>query len=297
MYRKSRAIVLMAALVLALAFPAAAVADRGKGEQAAGGPKVRGKLTVEGTVVAVHPGASTFTMRVTKPGHVRRAGSDILVVLVQQATELNLRGHDDDEEVAFRLARIADVRVGDRVMVDGFRLDDGRILALRLDIKNRAVAGPGPLPPRAAASGVVTARGVSSLVIVSAEGTRTILITPTTEFRGQRTSFAAIQAGDMVVVQGTVNADGSIVARRVETTFTGGVTMSGVITTKSSIGPQFLILNNSLAVNVSGDTRILSGGHLRSFGDLQVGQSIAVTGNPVTVAGVTVAINARVITF
>lgn len=296
MHRKRIAVVLTAMFVLTAVLAAPGLAAPGKSGQAQG-PRVRGSLTVEGIVSAVNPGASMFVLRVTKPGHARRAGSDTLVVLVQQGTELKLRGRDDDEHVAFRAASIADVRVGDRVKVDGFRLDDGRILALRLDIKNRAVAGPGPLPP-AAASGVVTAKGFSSLVILGADGIpRTVLITPSTEFRGQRTSFATVQAGDSVVVQGTVNADGSIVARRVETTFTGGATTTGVITAKSSIGPQFLILNNALAVNVSSDTRIISGGQLRAFGDLQVGQMVTVTGNPITVAGVTVAINARVITF
>ncbi len=294
--------ILTAALVIALAtmlvLPAAAPAGPAKGSQGRG-PAVRGKLIVEGIVTAVNPTASAFTLQITKPGHQMRAGGSTLVVLVQQATLVKVKGPgDDDENVARRSASIADVHVGDRVQVEGFRLDDGRVVALRLDIKNRAVAGPGIQPPNAAATGVVTAKGASSLVIAGTDGgNRVILITPSTDFRGQRASFAAIQPGDMVVVQGTVNADGSIVARQIETTFSAGTTISGVVTAKSTVGPMFLILNNSLAVNVSADTRIVSGGQSRSFADLQVGQTVTVMGTPISVGGVTVGINARVIMF
>jgi len=99
------------------------------------------------------------------------------------------------------------------------------------------------------------------------------------------------------MVQGTVNSDGSIAARRVETTLSGGTTISGQITSKSAVGSLFLILNNSIAVNMAGDTQVISFGQIRSFHDLRVGQTITVTGSPIVIGGVTVAINARTIIF
>ncbi|MBI2247254.1 MAG: hypothetical protein HYU65_04905 [Armatimonadetes bacterium] len=295
--RKSLAMFLAIALVLTLVLPMTAFADKGKGKGK--GLSVRGKIKVEGVVTGVSPGASMFTMRVTK--HASRAGSGNLVVLVQRATELKVRHNDDDDddedEHARRIASINDLRVGDRVQLEGFRLDDGRILALKLDIKNRRIAGP-PEPEGVVAQGVVSAKGANTLAVVGSDGvTRIVLVTAATDIRGRRNSFAEIQPTDVVVVQGTVNADGTVLARRIEVVFAGGTQMSGVITAKSSVGPQFLIMNNSIAVNVSGDTRIISGGFLRSFNDLQVGQTITVSGEPVRIGGVTVGINARVITF
>lgn len=295
MHRKFTAAILAAVLALALVFPAAALADKGKSAKSRG-PQVQGKLTIEGIVTAVNNAGGAFTIQVTNPGHAQRAGSMTLLVLVQQATELQLTGRDDDDNGgARRRASIADIRVGDRVKLEGFRLDDGRILALRLQIKNRTVAGPGRF--EFVASGVVTTKGANSLMILANGTPRAILITPSTEFRGQRNWFGAVQPGDFVMVQGTVNADGSIVARRVETTISGGTTLIGQITSKSAVGPLFLILNNSIAVNVASDTQVISFGQIRSFHDLQVGQTITVTGSPIVIGGVTVAINARTITF
>jgi hypothetical protein len=301
MHRKVTAAILAAVLALALVFPAAALADKGKSAKSKG-PQVQGKLTVEGIVTAINNGGGAFTIQVTNPGHTRRVGSQTFLVLVQLATELQLSGRRDDDDEdnddnsgARRRASIADIRVGDRVKLEGFRLDDGRILALRLQIKNRTVAGPGQF--EFAASGVVTTKGANSLVILANGTPRAILITPSTEFRGHRNWFGAVQPGDFVMVGGTVNADGSIVARRVETTISGGTTLSGRITSKSAVGSLFLILNNSIAVNVAGDTQVISFGQIRSFHDLQVGQTITVTGSPIVIGGVTVAINARTITF
>jgi hypothetical protein len=301
MHRKVTAAILAAVLALALVFPAAALADKGKSAKSKG-PQVQGKLTVEGIVTAINNGGGAFTIQVTNPGHTRRVGSQTFLVLVQLATELQLSGRRDDDDEdnddnsgARRRASIADIRVGDRVKLEGFRLDDGRILALRLQIKNRTVAGPGQF--EFAASGVVTTKGANSLVILANGTPRAILITPSTEFRGHRNWFGAVQPGDFVMVGGTVNADGSIVARRVETTISGGTTLSGQITSKSAVGSLFLILNNSIAVNVAGDTQVISFGQIRSFHDLQVGQTITVTGSPIVIGGVTVAINARTITF
>ena len=294
--RKILAIVLTLALALTLVLPMAAFADKGKGK-GEGSSRVRGKVEVEGTVTSVNPGALMFTMNVTKDQ--KRVGSSSVIVLVQRATELEVRQDDDDDdhEHARRIASITDVRVGDRVKLEGFRLDDGRILALKLKIRNRRIAAP-PEPQGVVAQGVVTAKGGSTLTVVGGDGvTKVVLVTAATDVRGQRNSFAAIQTTDVVVVQGTMNADGTVSARRIEVVFAGGTQMPGVITAKSTVGPQFLILNNSLAVSIAGDTRIVSGGHLRSFTDLQVGQTITVSGDPIRIGGVMVGINARVISF
>jgi len=311
--RKLIAIVLTLALVMVLVVPMAALADNeGKRKDKGRGVSIRGKIQVEGVVRSMDFGSSMFTMRVTK--HANRVGNDNLIVLVQRGTALRTAGRgndddddddDDDKERARRIATISDIRVGDRVKLEGFRLDDGRILALKLQIRNRRIVGR-PDFQGVEAQGVVTSKGFNTLTVVSGNGiTRIVLVTVATEVRGQRNSFAAIQPNDVVVVQGNVNADGTVSASRIEvvfasggTAFNGGSTQrTGVITAKSSSGGQFLILDNSFAVNVSSDTRILWGGQLRSFADLQVGQRVMVSGDPIRVGGITVGINARVISL
>jgi hypothetical protein len=309
--RKLIAIVLTLALVMVLVVPMAALADnegkgKGKGRSASNkGVSIRGKIQVEGVVTSMDFGSSMFTMRITR--NANRVSNDSLVVLVQRGTELRASGRndDDDDERFRRIATINDIQVGDRVKLEGFRLDDGRILALKLQIRNRRIAGR-PDFQGVEAQGVVTGKGFNTLTVVSGNGvTRTVLVTAATDVRGQRNSFAAIQPNDVVVVQGNVNADGTVSASRIEvvfasggTAFNGGSTQkTGVITSKSTTGGQFLILDNSFAVNVSGDTRILWGGQLRSFADLQVGQRVMVSGDPIRVGGITVGINARVISL
>lgn len=309
--RKFIAIVLTLALVMVLVVPMAALADNeGKRKDKGRGVSIRGKIQVEGVVTSIDFGSSMFTMRVTK--HANRVSNDHLVVLVQRGTALRTAGRgndddddDDDEERARRIATISDIRVGDRVKLEGFRLDDGRILALKLQIRNRRIVGR-PDFQGVEAQGVVTSKGFNTMTVVSGNGiTRLVLVTPATEVRGQRNSFAAIQTNDVVVVQGNVNADGTVSASRIDvvfasggTAFNGGSTQrTGVITAKSSTGPQFLIIDNSFAVNVSSDTRILWGGQLRSFADLQVGHRVMVSGDPIRVGGITVGINARVISL
>jgi hypothetical protein len=309
--RKSLAIILAIMLVMVLVLPMAASADN-KGKAKNRGLSVRGKVQTEGIVTSVDPGSSMFTMQLTRRDN--RVGTDTVVVLVQRATQLQLAGRDDDDddddERSRYFATINDIRVGDRVRLEGFRLDDGRILALKLNIRNRRIAdrrGERNLPSRGVvAQGVVSAKSFNHLTVVGSDGvTRVVLVTPATDVRGQRNSFGAIQTNDVVVVQGTVNADGSVSARQIEVVFAsggtafngGGTQRTGVITAKSTTGGQFLILDNSFAVNISGDTRILWGGQLRSFGDLQVGQRVTVSGDPIRVGGITVGINARVISL
>ncbi len=295
MRTRTAAPLLAALLVFMLsALPAAITGPKGNG-------KVTGKVQVEGVITAVNPVGSMFTMQATK----RAAGT--FVVLVQQATELKIKhkgGRDEDEdedrnEAVHRGASIADFRTGDRVKVEAFRLDDGRLLALKIDVTSRVLPAqqPQPRPQGLIAQGVVTARNQNALAIIGADNVPRLVIVPsTTVVTGQRTSFAAIVPNDVVRVEGTVNADNSLTARQIEVVFASGFQLIGRITFKSST-PQFLVINNSQTVNVAGDTRIISGAVQRSFADLQVGQTVTVVGTPMTVAGVTVGVNARVITF
>lgn len=269
-------------------------------------PTVHGKVNVEGVITAVDRLASAFLLRVTKHG------SGTTLVLVQDATELVVTRHktrgkerdedDEDEgreEHARQQASITDVHVGDQVKVQGFQLDDGRLLALQIDIRNRVVPVHPPVPlPSLIAQGVVIAMSLTTITVLDASGpARVVQVAASTPVTGQRAWIGAIVPDDVVRVEGVLNRDGSVTARRIDVVFASGYQVTGRITQKGAIGGQFLILDNRLAVNVAADTRIISGGQMRSFSDLQVGQVVTAAGTPVTVGPFTIGENAKVITF
>ncbi len=292
---RQRSVAALAAFALAVTLAASPAAY--------GGPKVKGKVMIEGIVTAVNTFASTLTVQAQA-----KHNTVIETVLVQSATELRIKrggkqDEDEDEDEGGRFvhrAAVTDFHVGDRVRLEAFRLDDGRLLALRAQILNRAVAfqpQPQPVPQGLVAQGVVTGKSLNALTILDRGGaTRFVVVPATAVVTGQRTSFAAIVPNDVVRVEGVANSDNSITARQVEVVFAGAYQITGRITLKSPT-PQFLIINGSQSVNVASDTRIISGGQLRSFADLQVGQTVTVSGTPITIAGATIGVNAHVITF
>lgn len=71
----------------------------------------RGEVKLDGTVVSADQGSMLV-----------QSGAGQTVVLIQRSTE-------------FKGSR--SVRVGDRVKINGFRMDDGRVFATRIDVKKR----------------------------------------------------------------------------------------------------------------------------------------------------------------
>ncbi len=270
-------------------------------------------VSVEGVITAINEGQSTFTIRVLTPGHQRQVGADTMTVRVQGGTDINIARRGDGPPVE-RSASIGDFRVGDRVHVQAFRLDNGQFIAIRVTVQNRQLqelqdetrAKSATRGQEVQFQGIVVAKGDRSLSVRLDSGRiRTVLVTSSTDLSGRAATFRAIKVGDLVSVRGTVNADGSVTARRI-TVLTEGASsnqtanqtrVTGVIVVKNSTAARFLILSTGLAVSVSDSTKILSGGRSRSFDDLKIGMTITVSGSPMTIAGYTVGLNARVINF
>jgi len=171
-----------------------------------------GRMTVEGVIASVDPEASMFRLRVFRSDRARRFGLDDLrvwVVWVQRGTRVD--GEDGDW---FARSAIWGIHRGDRVTVEGFRLDDGRLLALAIDVRERA-ASP-VFSSDIICRGVVVARGPNLIVVLDTGGTRIIIISATTRFHGLRASWAALQANDRVVIVGQANGDGTVAAREVQ---------------------------------------------------------------------------------
>jgi hypothetical protein len=299
-------IILIAALVIVTAFPAAA----GPGGQKA--PRVKSIVSVEGVITAVLEGQSSFTMRVLTPGHRQQVGADTITVLVRNTDAHFGRGDDDID----RPARVRDFRVGDRVHVQALRLDNGQFLATKVVVQNRArpVDARSGLQTAQGESvrfqGVVTEKGNRALRVRQANGNiRTVLVTSTTEITGRVRTYGDIRVGDLVDVRGTLNADGSVAARQINLlrssaggsnvapSIAGQPSISGTIVLKNTTGARFLILSSGQAVSVSDVTQIVSGGRARSFDDLRMGMTITVYGTPITLSGLTLGINALLITY
>ena len=144
-----------------------------------------GRMTVDGVIASVDSGSSTFLLRVLRPDRVRRSGLDYLPVWVQHGTRI------DDDDDWFARSALRGIHRGDRVTVEGFRLDDGRLLALAIDVKDRAFFPPPVVVNEIIFRGIVVARRPNLIVILEAGGgTRIILISATTRFRGLRASTA-----------------------------------------------------------------------------------------------------------
>ncbi len=166
-----------------------------------------GRMVVDGVVVSVRPEASTFVLHAAHPADVWWRDPPSLIVWVQRGTKV--AGWD-------RPAGLLDtLQIGDRVRVDGFRLDDGRVLALEVEVRARAVRAPAPAV--VVVRGVVVARGQALIVIVDSRGaTRVILVVATTRLVGPRPALHLVQPHDQVVVLGLPSADGTIAAQQIQ---------------------------------------------------------------------------------
>jgi hypothetical protein len=172
-----------------------------------------GRMTVEGVIASVDFDSSVFLLRVLGPERARRSGLDYLSVWVQRGTRID----NNDDDNWFARSAIRGIHRGDRVTVEGFRLDDGRLVALAVDVRDRAFVSPPVIVTDVIFRGIVVTRRPNLIVILEAGGrTRIILISATTRVHGLRASWIALQANDSVLVVGQPNADGTVAAREVQ---------------------------------------------------------------------------------
>ncbi|MDR5683099.1 MAG: DUF5666 domain-containing protein [Armatimonadota bacterium] len=239
-----------------------------------------GRVKFEGTAVALAPWNSTFSV------HVDRSGFALVTVWVQSFTRFEVDRRRDTRRGSLR-----DLRVGDRVEVEGLRLDDGRVLALKVEVEGRRDATAGRI-----ATGVIVLRGPNVLTVLQRDGSSLrVWLTDQTRVVGQRQSVASLSHDDIVNVRGTVG-DGALVARQIEVTFAAATSIGGVVTAKNS-PTRLLILNGLVAVDVAGDVFLISGGRLGSFEEIPLGSMVTVWGAPASGAGIGGSFRARVIVY
>jgi len=254
-------------------------------------PKTMGSAMVEGIVASIN--VPDAVLRIRAP-----SGPEMLVWL-HPASKFEATTTEISSEL--RRALTGDFRQGDHVRVTGFALDDGHVLALRVRVLNRslpdimtATVAPAARQARQAAlRGIVVERDPATLVVVDTNGSLyRIVVTSSTQTKGQKKSYAAITPHDSVRVEGRRNPDGSISAEIVEVVERPQGQVEGRIVARSDRGPAFLALESAdvvrafsgrLIVNVSPDATIVSRGRSQSFGDLRVGQIIRVFGTLIEV--------------
>jgi hypothetical protein len=261
----------------------------------------------DGTIATIDYRTNTVTIRHTPAGQPTTQS----VIWVQHFTRLSV-----EEADAERVATLATLHPGDRIVVEGFRLDDGRLLAVVVKAKrgllaattptgthatNRATAqssaSSGTLArPRAEADspsqpslagaqltgaqdrlkGVVTGRGASSLDVVDIGGVRR---------RVNLTGSVRVegQRGSIsaIAARDFIVAAGTLNADGSLTAQSIDVVLAArnVITGRiTATGNGFVVIDGNRTVRVTADTLVLVDGKLRSVADLRVGTEISISG-------------------
>jgi hypothetical protein len=121
-----------------------------------------------------------------------------VTVAVDDKTEIKSRG---------RAVKFSDLEVGDKVIVLGTKQTDGSILAQRIEVMPKV-----KLP--AHVEGTIQSLGTSFFVVRGIK----VVVDDKTEIRskGHSIKFSGLKVGDKVVVLGTKQSDGSILARKIE---------------------------------------------------------------------------------
>jgi len=167
------------------------------GSRAEVAPGGHSGLEIEGLVSAIDSGAGSLTVLDQRQGAV--------VILTDGSTDIR-----NGADAPIDLSQIA---VGNRVHVKALTQEDGSVLATQILLQSDKVGGnrelDGPV--------VSVDSGAGSFVVQSGAGNVTVTTNGSTMFkrRGGQASFDDIAAGVNVEVNGTLQSDGTVVARKV----------------------------------------------------------------------------------
>ena len=175
-----------------------------------------------------------------------------------------------------RAAAFADLSVGERVEVKGSLQADGSVLAS--EVKAESVAAPGA--DATEIKGAIEAVAAPDLTVNG----KTVHTNASTriEVDGRDASFAALAAGQSAEVKGAAQADGSVLASRIEATSaqppppppaTSEVELRGKVESKS--GSDLTVAGH---VVHTGTLTVVDGHGAASLADLSVGATVEVRG-------------------
>jgi 3-dehydroquinate synthase class II len=162
----------------------------------------------------------------------------------------------------------ADLKVGDQVAAVGSKQTDGSLLAAKVEVSR-----PQPVPGNV--KGTIASIGNSFFMVGAIQvsvGAQTVIVS-----KGRTLSFSDLKVGDQVYAAGTKQADGSLLAAKIEV-YTPAPVISTVRGAISGIGNGFFMVG-TVKVSVSPQTVIVSKGKTLSFADLKVGDQVAAVGS------------------
>ena len=161
----------------------------------------------------------------------------------------------------------ADLKVGDQVAAVGSKQTDGSLLAAKVEVS-------GPQPVFTKVQGTIASIGNSFFMVGTVKvsvSAQAVIVS-----KGRTLSFADLKVGDQVYAAGTKQADGSLLAAKIEVYPPAPVT-STVRGAIASLGNGFLIVG-AVKISISAQTVIMSKGKILSFADLKAGDQVAAVG-------------------
>jgi hypothetical protein len=171
---------------------------------------------------------------------------------------------------------LSDLKVGERVRVEGTPQADGTVAAKEIEVV------PAAREREVELEGIVESVDVakSSLKVSG----HTVITTPTTLIRrgDEVIALKDVKAGDRVHVRGKLQADGSILARiiRVAPGFLPRVVLEGIIESVDTAKNTLKV--SGLTVVTDANTRIVRAHQAIMLKDLKVGERVHVRGTPQT---------------
>ncbi len=225
-----------------------------------GGQGGGGQAQAQGTVQSVDSGSMSFT--------VQESDGSVVTVDTDSSTMFEMGGQP---------ASFSDLAVGQTVEVEGTAQSDGSILASQVNIEVEETE----------VSGTVQSidSGSMSFTVQESDGTMvTIDTNSSTVFRmgNQSASFTDLAVGDSVEVTGITQADGSVLASRVniEAPETQPVEIQGTVSSIDTTGGTFVVTTASgdVTVDTNASTQWHGQGHPSGIGDLAVGDQVQVEG-------------------
>ncbi len=162
----------------------------------------------------------------------------------------------------------AELKVGDQVAAVGSKQSDGSLLAAKVEVSR-------PQPVFSNVQGTITSLGNSFFMVGAVKvsvGTQTVIVS-----KGRTLSFSDLKAGDQVYAAGIKQADGSLLAAKIEV-FTPAPVVSTVRGVIVSLDNGFFMVG-AVKVSINAQTVIVSKGKTLSFADLKVGDQVAAVGS------------------
>jgi Domain of unknown function (DUF5666)/Carboxypeptidase regulatory-like domain len=225
--------------------------------------------------ITVEVGASGCVVRRARENEIALVGaisavgaSSIAISGVEVTTDASTRIDDRGTSIA-----LSDLHAGDVVRVEGTLQTGGKVLAREID----------RLPPPAAAA-VLLRGAVGSIDTAKSTFTvsgLTIATDASTRFAGGAASLADLKVGDRVLVQGTVQSDGTVKARLVvevpaaprdrdERDVEGRITATAP-PDRFEVAGKTVVVDSSTRLEGEHDARL-------TFADLRVGDAVEVEG-------------------